>query len=146
MTRRGLIIASIVWNVSVLAGQVPPESLARGRAIVVEDVTVDGAPKDTVAAALSSWQRFNVVSERDRADLVLTIRAAYLVGELALPTSSRDTSTPKRAYTMEVTDRASGQRLWSGSRDAGFSTRRTMSRLVEQFRRFVENVGKRSKG
>ena len=142
---RGTFVIAIALQLGAPTTQMrPADLLAKSRTVFVEDVTVDRLPLIPALDALRAWKRFEVVSERERADLVLTYAIEDIAASLDLPTTSRDPAKVKRAYTLQVTDRASGQRIWRGRRDAGLSTGRTLQRLVEQFRDYVEKPKKRS--
>lgn len=137
-------VVSCVSVVGVLLGPVHAEqptrteALAAGRTIYVADTTTDQISAQPVLAALQNWKRFNIVPQRDRADLVLTVGFKDPGAALDLPTSSIDRRPPPRVFLMEVTDRATGTQLWAGNRDAGLRSKRTLQKLVEQFRQSVE--------
>ena len=118
----------------------PTVRLASAKNVTITRARGSGIPYDVISSALEGWGRFNIVDDRDKADLIIEIattggdggmRFAGSSGAYRQGATARDASDAE--ITMTVYDAKNKRVLWIATETARFAMKQTAreNNLVE---------------
>src|SRR5215470_12725834 len=124
----------------------PTARLNSAKSLVITRARGSGIPYDVISSALEGWGRFNIVDDREKADLVIEIatsggdggmRFAGSGGTYRQGATSRDASDAE--ITMTVYDAKNKRVLWIATETARFAMKQTSreNNLVEAAERLA---------
>jgi hypothetical protein len=123
----------------------PTARLTSAKSVTITRARGSGIPYDVISASLEGWGRYNIVNERDKADLIIEIATSGGDGGMrfAGPSGYRQGATSRDAsdaeITMTVYDARSKRVLWIGTETARFAMKQTSreNNLVEAAERLA---------
>lgn len=118
----------------------PTARINSAKTLIITRARGSNIPYDVISSALEGWGRFNIVDDREKADLVIEIATTGGDGGMSFAGSSgtyRQGATARDAsdaeITMTVYDGKNKRVLWIGTETARFAMKQTSreNNLVE---------------
>jgi hypothetical protein len=124
-----------------------PSELLSAKTVYLQNEAGDPKLMDAIYAALTKWGRFEVVADREKADLVVVISGREVFGSLTTASATGNVQgtyasgigssvpIPYRTYYMGIYSAHTKELVWSDRQDAWLTASQTANRIIGRLKK-----------